>query len=245
MAEFWALVKHEEWFKVNPFVAYPDLLLHLLGLVFHMDGAQVYNDQEYFFYSVSTIHTAGGGDAWDTKFPLAAFPHNAMRRRSTRDGVHERMSKVIGWSLGCAHTGVNPTEGFRREPFKEGSHRHELQGKLIMEGWRACFAGTKGDRKAMYEVHNLDRNWQATYICHKDLASQPYELAVSQFAYTNFSEDAPWRSTMLTHEMRLALFQQQSVWLRHVAGFHYELIFDDIMHDNNLGFAGKKLKTKN
>ena len=45
---------------------------------------------------------------------------------------------------------------------------------------------------------------------------------------------------MLTHEMRLALFQQQSVWLRHVPGFHYDLIFDDVMHDNNLGFAEKK-----
>ena len=105
MAEFWALVTDEEWFKVNPFAGNPDLLPHLLGLVFPMDGAQVYNDQEYFFYSVSSIHTAGKGDAWDAKFPIVAIPHTAMRNRSTRDGVHKRMSKVIGWTVGCAMTG--------------------------------------------------------------------------------------------------------------------------------------------
>ena len=58
------------WGRLHPARELCDLS-KTLGLVFHTDGVEVFNQHEFIVWSWSSATTAASGaDSWDTKFPI-------------------------------------------------------------------------------------------------------------------------------------------------------------------------------
>ena len=56
--------------------------------------------------------------------------------------------------------------------------------------------------------------------------------------YTDFSDEAGWRLTHLTHAQLMALFGDHAPALVQIVGFHVSMAHPDLMHSLHLGFVG-------
>ena len=98
-------------------------------------------------------------------------------------------------------------------------------------GYRAVYAGQKGDRKARKEM-NLFENWyKCTNICERCLACNITKQTVDKtLLYTDCSRTAPWRHTEIDHETYLETARRVSPWTK-VPGYRLETSLGDIAHD--------------
>jgi hypothetical protein len=168
-------------------------------------GVEFYSNTEIMAWSWSSVHTAGSGSPWDTKFPILLLQHSRFQSKQARDGVFRALAEFIGWEMEVLQTGVMPSTGFDNEPFDPKSFRGELAGTPIAEGgFFGAFAGIKGDRKSRKENHLFARNWNSTFICDRCLAVQPYKHGPEELSYGDCCEGALWLKTFISHEVYLA-----------------------------------------
>ena len=85
----------------------------MLPLCFHTDGAEVFTNAEYNFWSWSSATTEG--PALFVKFPIACIPAKCMHTEKTKKHVHAELARLIGWSLFWLEMGIGPPVGFYDE----------------------------------------------------------------------------------------------------------------------------------
>ena len=77
-------------------------------------------------------------------------------------------------------------------------------GKLIAQGWRGAIESWCGDWKERSLSHQfLQRNYQSTRVCDQCSAIKPFAATPPEllpFIYTDFRLDAPWTTTIRTHD---------------------------------------------
>ena len=78
---YWEHALECPWGKAHPITVGRDLeqLGKCLGIVFHVDGVEVFSNTEFMMWSWSSVHTAGAGDCWDTKFPILCLAHSLFK----------------------------------------------------------------------------------------------------------------------------------------------------------------------
>ena len=113
-------------------------------------------------------------------------------------------------------------------------------GGLIAGAWKAAFESWNGDWKERALSHNfVKRNYQSTLLCDQCRAVAPHKktpVDMLHLAYTNFSLDAQWTTTIRTHAEYLAQtsIAQQSPWVA-VPGFSISRVCWDSAHTILLG----------
>lgn len=115
----------------------------------------------------------------------------------------------------------------------------------ICGGWHAGFDSWTGDWKERSLSHVfVGRNYQSMRVCDQCGAIKPFSRTPNNLlplVFTDFSEHAPWKATIRSHEQYLQETpqHQQTPWL-HIPGFIITRVKWDSAHTINLG-AGKDL----
>jgi len=118
-------------------------------------------------------------------------------------------------------------------------------GKLIAQGWRGAIESWCGDWKERSLSHQfLQRNYQSTRVCDQCSAIKPFAATPPEllpFIYTDFRLDAPWTTTIRTHDdyLRETPAMNISPWVD-VPGFTITRVKWDSAHTILLG-TGKDL----
>ena len=118
-------------------------------------------------------------------------------------------------------------------------------GKSIAQGWRGAFESWAGDWKERSLSHQfLQRNYQSTRVCDQCSAIKPFAATPPEllpFIYTDFRLNAPWTTTIRTHDdyLRETPAMNISPWVD-VPGFIINRVKWDSAHTILLG-TGKDL----
>ena len=88
ISEFWGRIKQLEPWRTHPAweACSAADLKSLIGLNFHVDGAEFYRDDEFFVYSMSSVFAGNGmiSDVLLYKFPIAIFAERDMDKEVSK-----------------------------------------------------------------------------------------------------------------------------------------------------------------
>jgi hypothetical protein len=154
---FWKNAIRAGWGRHHPALAHGGSLETLIPVMFHVDGAEVYSNNEYYLWSWNS--PLSSENVFDVKIPFLLLEHWMARDKAVMAGVHHAVCKYIAYSLHWAQKGVGPDLGFNDVPFEPGSYSASLASKPLADGWRLAFAGTKCDAKARVEAHRFKDNY--------------------------------------------------------------------------------------
>ena len=118
-------------------------------------------------------------------------------------------------------------------------------GSLISGGWRGGFDCWAGDWKERALSHVfVGRNYQSTRVCDQCLAIKPFARTpenLLSLVFTDFSQQAPWRSTLQSHDQYLQNTPRHhwTPWLA-IPGFVISRVKFDSAHTILLG-TGKDI----
>ena len=150
--------------------------------------------------------------------------------------AHNTICMFFAWSLRICMSGFMPETGLYGEAYSDcpKSLRAFQANRPIAAGARFAFAGLKSDRKANTQLHRYQQSHQAKFICESCLAMKPTTARSDlHYCYGNFQQNAPWRTTLRSHEDYVAQ-EGVSPWLQ-VPGFNVLLHYEDLMHNAFLG----------
>jgi hypothetical protein len=184
VARFWSNAEGQDWFACHPGVQRlrrENMLGKTLPLHFHQDGVEVYRDVESNIWSWGSAMTSQ--NSVETKFLLGHVWEFSMPNKDVRKRVNQEFCKYIDWCLRVCESGMGPTHGFYGEILES-----KLAGKELFGGWRAVFAGWKGDGKARKVENDFKRAWDSTYICMNCAACQPYSQSAKPLWYTHVGD---------------------------------------------------------
>ena len=176
VSNFWEKTAHLEWAKRHPGLQRlrdAGLLHRTLPLFFHQDGVEVYRDTEANMWSWGCGLT--NQNTVESKFFMTFLWQTQIFDHDLRLAANIEICKFIDWSLKICEEGVGPSKGFYGEDFDPRSVFHRLKGQELFQGWRAIFAGWKGDGKARKQENHFSRAYDSTWICMNCAACQPFK----------------------------------------------------------------------
>ena len=198
-----------------------------IPLCWHNDGVQMYRNQKAHVFSFSAATCKG--PTLSTKMVLCVVRDAMVLKPDTFDEI----GLLVKYIMDCMSLGVYPLRNEHGAEFEPGSRERDRAGQPCKHGWRAVFSAWKGDLEARVSTHKLLRNYMATNICEHCLAGQK-----GLFPFRDFSRDANWRQTLLTHQQFLDLnpIDKQSVWAA-IPGWRKERNLEDLLHLLHQGVA--------
>ncbi|CAE7375107.1 nipblb [Symbiodinium sp. CCMP2592] len=214
--EFW---EHLQRFAPMDIKGHPALescdLSELVPLLVHFDGAEMYRNAEYNIWSFSSVFSS---------------------MLDVKDHVHTEIAKLMSWSFKILQEGRFPDRGYYGEELLEKSSRGKSRGLPLAGGWKACFYGFRGDQKARRECHFFTRHYNCNLLCDQCVAIKPSKNMVRGMNYKNFSANAPFLLTTISHETYLNTTSASdlSPWTA-MPGWRLENTFFDWMHVVLLG----------
>ena len=228
--DFWQNASKFEWGLVHPQL--PDSA-RLLPVIWHNDGVEVHKNQEHIVFSWGSL-LGTSTHVLDRKFLLTSLPYKHVRDRAWRTSAFSEIARFVAWLHEVLSSGIMPATGFYNEELT--GQRAEWAGRPVAGPWRFAFVGCKGDGKARVETHQFRRNYNSTYICEACLATQAFPRAPTALLYTDFSDNALYRQTLIQHDDYLSGEATLSAWCV-VPGFRLETVWHDLMHVVFLGTA--------
>ncbi len=144
----------------------------------------------------------------------------------------EYLIAFIRYNLEVMQSGVFPSVGFRGQ--KLDKDRQKLAGLPLAGGWRAAFFGCQADTKEKVKQNRFMRNWQASFICERCLASR---LVESGNPY-DFREGSNWMKLLVDHDLYIRSTPPESLspWVA-IPGWRLDRVLDDLLHNMWLGWT--------
>ena len=172
--------------------------------MWHVDGVRIFKQQKAWVYSFSSATRKG--PSLQTKFVFLVVRDNVTLKRET----HYAIASHIAWCQRVLLTGNFPSSDADGNEWQGNTLRSCQAGLPFADGWCCQFAAFKGDMEARVAIHRLSRNWMSNWICEHDFAGKHNLL------FTDFSDNATWWETTLTHEQFCMLNGPgyQSPWLQ-------------------------------
>ena len=199
-----------------------------IPLCFHCDGVKIYRNQKMFVFSFAS--STCKGPTLSTKMVFAVLREAEAVKGETLDDL----AHFIGYCLEFLAKGIYPDRDERGRRFRPGTADASRAGTpFTKDGWRACFAAFKADWEGKIQVHKFLRNYNSRNICEHCFASVD-----GPFAYSNFSPQAPYRDTYLSHDQYVMLepANRLSAW-QCVPGWRKERNCEDLLHLVHQGVA--------
>ena len=110
-------------------------------MVFHIDGAEIFEHREYVIYSWSSAAVCTG-EASNSKFLLALVPHDVLADATRASIVYGCLAEYIAWMCETLNEGTFPALGFRDAALPPLAQKYA--GMPIVEGYTAAFFSVKG-----------------------------------------------------------------------------------------------------
>ena len=176
----------------------------MLPLVFHGDGVRIFKQQKAFVYSWASALKKG--TSLQTKAVLLLVREYHLVKGQTHDAV----GHVISYITEVLRSGLFPLKDLDGADFAPGSKQAMLAGSSFCGGYRACFAGWKGDWEARVQVHKLQRHYGCLQVCEKCPAMKTSDV----LSYGDFRPSATHRLLTFSHEEYLDMTPKalQSSW---------------------------------
>lgn len=231
VSEFGDRASEQVWFSQHPVLDHFERLHQIIPLLFHYGGAEAYTNQESHIWSVSSFF--GSGCVFDEKFLTTVPLHHRIPSKELQDKAHDTLSKFISWSLEAGLAGKYLLLDFHGRPFGEAFPSFRRRGLDLPGGRRCTFGGFKSGRKALVGVHRFVHNYQSTWACERCHAIRPFNNAPLLHQFEDFTPNARWRSTCISHYDYIHL-EGLSPW-RQVRGWDLLLNYEDLMHNVLLG----------
>ena len=216
----------------------PTAVFTLAKVKIFVDGAEFKTNHEMLFWIWSST-LAEGTSSYTIKFLFGAIPMKLLPTKELRKLANERMVDVIRWDLETLLTGKFPHHDHLGQPFLD-ARRARKAGALIADGWRLAFDAWIGDWKERTLSHNfVGKNYLSQCVCDACGAIQIFQKTperVRHLTYCNFSADAPWQFTRVTHEVYLQKTRASELtpWMA-IPGFRKERVQWEPMHVILLG----------
>jgi len=233
---FWTEMKKHPFGRDHPGLRDKNVTM-VIPLLIHIDGAEIYTNSEFYVLQFSSV-MAVDANVLDTKFPCIKIPHALMRDKEVKAAVMRRLADWVAWNMRILQEGCGPPHGYAHEPWPAGGSCSRLVGERIMGDYSAAYMGFKGDGKARKEAHGFQQSYNATRVCDRCHAVQPFinvmrSPALKRLIYTDMSAQAPWRATSISHDQHVAS-GNVSPWTC-IPGYKHEMTFHDPMHVKPLG----------
>ena len=142
----------------------------------------------------------------------------------------EQLYAVLVWCMRVLQSGVHPWFDHAGREFPKGSLRWLRRGTPIAGGLCGFFSETRSDWEWHADTFGW-RCWRNNFICHRDWASK----VCSCLHFTNWSPNAMWRTTQISHAAYLASNPHRRTVLETMPGWRLERTRGDTMHAVNLG----------
>jgi len=172
LGDFWREAMKEEWACEHPVVQrHLHKLNALIPLTYHMDGAEVHRNSEYFFLTVGNpLVQYAQTHSLDAKFCLSAISHAIMKIGGAMHRIMHELARWLDWCHHVMELGELPRTGFYGEHFSKSSLRGKSAGEPIMGEYLGIYMGTKADGKArvpfnIHIVHNQQRQLDSNVRC--------------------------------------------------------------------------------
>jgi hypothetical protein len=203
MIEFWTHCKTLDEYRNHPSLQVEDHLLgNLYPISIHVDGAEVFTNTEYIYYSISCMF--GTGDIYDRKIPVIAVRKCLVQDLKLLD---KQIAQFFANSLEVCERGIMPSKCIFGKNFPPGSVRAKSSGRTIPKSVRACYFNFKFDQKERVNINRFKQNWRCTLLCDSCCAQKPTAKGDPAMFFTNFSADAPYGWTIVTSEMHQKFFE--------------------------------------
>ena len=236
--DFWQRCAGEAWVAQHPMLATGTR--YAIPTVWHVDGVEVFSDDEFFMWSFRSCLT--NGLLFDKKQYLCCVASHDVPEKADRQRAEAEVLKYIAWSMTWAGRGVGPSAGYYGEVLEDGSFAAQMAGCTLAGPWRLVFAGACVDWKARRDTNRFARHFNAKFVCDHCCAQMLGKSndTVDALSFRNFRPDALWRQTLIDHNK----YVQQCLSSGHVVspwhvipGWRLELCLWDWMHSGPLGTA--------
>lgn len=241
VAEFWREALKETWAQQHPAVAKhaPETLL---PTTWHLDGAEVTSNTEFYFYSFGLLLVQQScTSVLDSRYLCAAVPYVIMKLPGMKMTIVKLLAEFTTWCMKVLDSKRFPDAGFYNESWPKGSVRARRVGEAIIGDWVPVWIGCKADGKARQEMHDFKRWWKCVEMCDSCRATNPACRSGNRsLTYMDFSPEAPWTATAIDHDAYMEEECRPNGRLSPMAsipGFRKELVFRDLAHIDFLGFG--------
>ena len=143
LLRWWSEALSQDWGKAHPALqgATHQRLQQLLPQIWHVDGAEMYRNQEFNVWSSRSPLCIGH---WrDIKHMYCFIECAKMRSRQAFTSAHTVVAQVLAWSVHISETGIGPKHGFYGEPL--AGRRALMADKPLAGGYAMIFSGWTGD----------------------------------------------------------------------------------------------------
>lgn len=187
----------------------------------HGDGAPTNKVEGLFTISWSSM--LGLGATKDTRHIFTVIQKNTMGPE-TLDVLFARFA----WSFNALATGIMPRKDWKGNKLEDG-------GRVLANGWRLAMIGLRGDWEFFCQACKFPSSVSTPRMCWMCNASPDGPLC-----WAKHDQDAPWRSTLQSHESYLARLaaeghKKPNIFL--VRTLRLEGVLADVMHTMCLGVA--------
>ena len=222
---YWHRQRELEWVRTHPGFLQPDApsFDKACPIYIHADKGQHIKHDKMLVISWGSV--LARTLTCYSLFLFTVLPCDRIVYRTTE----EELYRVLVWSVQVLMKGVHPHNDHTGQPWPVGSARWALRGEELAGGLRLFFAQFIGDWEWCVDTFGW-RGYRHNFMCHRCWASK----VLSHMCYTNFGDDAFWRTTIISH----TAYMLMEIWrssLEDMPGWRLERTRPDSMHTVNLG----------
>jgi len=188
----------------------------------HGDGAPTTKTEGLFTISWSSM--LGKGTTKDTRHVFTVIQKSDIGP-NTLDVLFQRLA----WSFNALAAGCMPQRDWK------GLRTTDQPGRLLAQGWRPIAICLRGDWEFFVQVCGFPCCTAVPNMCWICMASPDGELR-----WTRGDEGAPWRGTLKSHEVYLAMLRAMGVRVPgvfHIRSLRLEGVLGDSMHTIDMGVS--------
>eukprot|EP00959_Pyramimonas_sp_CCMP1952_P452710 9467039-Pyramimonas_sp.AAC.1 len=224
--QFWESVQYTKYMERHPDLA-QDTWARTIPIGIHGDGGASSKQENLLTLSWNSL--LGAGSTLSKRFLFTVI----LKSHMVADTLNTIL-RILAWSLNALLSGATP---------KQDAFGNNLidAGVPLAGSWRGAACQIRGDWEFYCSTMGFPQWNSGDRMCWMCRASN----TVEELLWTNFADDAPWRSTLFTRETHRDFLRPRGqaipTLLNYVRGLRLENIMVDVPHAIDLGVAAHTL----
>ena len=234
VAEWWVEHRSEPWFDPHPAKDLLNAGVKVVPVQLYGDDAELSKGGNALVLTYSS--PLCGLPSWKSKMLIAVVP-----LRLCTPATLETLYACVRWSFDVLLGRRWPERDYWGKVWDDWRSERAGQFLCVHLECAAVVVRLLGHWQWFKETLGLSWYWKTRHVCHLCAAvSHVDKLGDGEGRlYTDFSEEAGWRASRLSHPDFMAFFVDRlAPALLSLPGFHVSMGHPDLMHSFHLGFVG-------